>query len=117
LYYHCTVYHLFRTLAKDNAIPLSHPIITKAGAAVSEIPIAQGQVVMPNLAVYNRCVSSLRTMAIVASKLCYDASQLAGRVGRGCARMESNAAYGRQGQYRDSSWDVRKSVSSDAHEI
>ncbi|EKM52320.1 uncharacterized protein PHACADRAFT_260638 [Phanerochaete carnosa HHB-10118-sp] len=54
LRYHPIVYHLSRQASKDDVIPLAYPIMTKKGEMVSEIPVAAGQVIMPNIAVYNR---------------------------------------------------------------
>ncbi|GJE98387.1 cytochrome P450 [Phanerochaete sordida] len=54
LRYHCIVYHLNRVASEDDVIPLAYPITTDTGDIISEIPVAAGQVVMPNIAVYNR---------------------------------------------------------------
>ena len=56
LRFHCIVYQLDRVAAKDDVIPLSYPIMTKTGEMISEIPVAAGQVVMIDIAVYNRYV-------------------------------------------------------------
>lgn len=55
LRYHPIVYHLARQASKDDVIPLAYPVMTEKGM-VSEIPVAAGQVITPNVAVYNRCV-------------------------------------------------------------
>ncbi|KIP07386.1 hypothetical protein PHLGIDRAFT_19184 [Phlebiopsis gigantea 11061_1 CR5-6] len=54
LRYHNIIYHLFRVAEKDDVIPLSNPIRTKSGELITEIAIGAGQVVVPNIAVYNR---------------------------------------------------------------
>ena len=54
LRYHCIVYHLNRVASEDDVIPLAYPITTSTGEVITEIPVAAGQVVMPNIAVYNR---------------------------------------------------------------
>ena len=59
LRYHNIVYHLFRVAEKDDVIPLANPIRTKSGELITEIPVGAGQVVAPNIAVYNRCVRGL----------------------------------------------------------
>ena len=56
LRYHCIVYHLAREATRDDVIPLAYPITTEKGETISEIPVARGQVIMPNIAVYNRYV-------------------------------------------------------------
>ena len=53
-----------RAAAKDDVIPLSYPIMTKNGEMISEIPVAAGQVVMTNIAVYNRYVVALASRHI-----------------------------------------------------
>nr|BAL05189.1 cytochrome P450 [Phanerodontia chrysosporium] len=54
LRYHPIVYHLAREASKDDVIPLAYPVTTIKGETVSEIPIAAGQIIMPNIAAYNR---------------------------------------------------------------
>ena len=54
LRYHNIIYHLARAAGKDDIIPLAYPIVTKTGDTISEIPVAAGQVIMPNVTVYNR---------------------------------------------------------------
>ncbi|KIP03776.1 hypothetical protein PHLGIDRAFT_31651 [Phlebiopsis gigantea 11061_1 CR5-6] len=54
LRYHNIVYHLFRVAEQDDIIPLANPIRTKTGEFITEIPVSAGQVVAPNIAVYNR---------------------------------------------------------------
>ncbi|EKM51869.1 uncharacterized protein PHACADRAFT_262258 [Phanerochaete carnosa HHB-10118-sp] len=54
LRYHCIVFHLNRVASQDDVIPLTYPIVTSIGKTISEIPVAAGQVIMPNIAVYNR---------------------------------------------------------------
>ncbi|GJE88905.1 cytochrome P450 [Phanerochaete sordida] len=54
LRFHPIVYHLARQAGKDDVIPLAYPVMTDKGEMISEIPVAAGQVIMPNIAVYNR---------------------------------------------------------------
>lgn len=59
--YHNIVYHMARQATQDDVIPLSNPIIAKDGRQITEIPVAKGQVIMPNIAAYNRYVSRTET--------------------------------------------------------
>lgn len=43
-----------RVAAKDDVIPLEYPITTTTGKQISTIPVAAGQAIMLNVAVYNR---------------------------------------------------------------
>ncbi|EKM51868.1 uncharacterized protein PHACADRAFT_262256 [Phanerochaete carnosa HHB-10118-sp] len=54
LRYHCIVYHLNRMASQDDTIPLAYPIVSASGEMISEIPVAKGQIIMLNIAAYNR---------------------------------------------------------------
>ena len=58
LRFHSIVYHLERVASQDDVIPLAYPIVSDKGEVITEIAVAKGQVVMLNIAVYNRCASS-----------------------------------------------------------
>ncbi|KAG6883908.1 hypothetical protein C0992_007469 [Termitomyces sp. T32_za158] len=48
LRYHPVVISLMRQAAKDNVIPLSRPVTTTSGDAITELPIEKGQIVVTN---------------------------------------------------------------------
>jgi hypothetical protein len=51
---HPIVYHITRVAGKDEALPLSEPILTKSGKTISEVPIAKGTNLTLSFAAYNR---------------------------------------------------------------
>ncbi|KAI0089302.1 cytochrome P450 [Irpex rosettiformis] len=57
LRFHPIVYHLSRSAAKDDIIPLSEPIVTATGEIIEEIPIAKGQGFLISVCAYNRIKS------------------------------------------------------------
>ena len=54
LRFHPIAQYLSRVAAQDDVIPLAYPIVSANGKTVTEIPVAKGQTVMPNIAAYNR---------------------------------------------------------------
>ena len=62
LRFHCIVYHLNRVASQEDVIPLAYPIVSDKGEVITEIAVAKGQIVMTNIAVYNRCASSIACM-------------------------------------------------------
>lgn len=45
-----------RVASQDDVLPLAYPIVTSSGETISVISVSAGQVVMPNIAVYSRCI-------------------------------------------------------------
>ncbi|KAF7790145.1 hypothetical protein EIP86_001097 [Pleurotus ostreatoroseus] len=56
LRYHPVVFHMTRAAVQDDVIPLSKPIHSKSGDAISEIPVSAGQSVLISVCAYNRLV-------------------------------------------------------------
>lgn len=54
LRYHPIVTTLIRAAAKDDVIPLSHPIQSKSGKTLTCVPVKKGQRVMLSIAGYHR---------------------------------------------------------------
>ncbi|KAI0089032.1 cytochrome P450, partial [Irpex rosettiformis] len=57
LRFHPIAYHLARSAAKDDIIPLSEPLVTATGEIIEEIPIAKGQTFLFSVCAYNRIKS------------------------------------------------------------
>lgn len=51
---HCVLVHTFRQAAQDDVLPLAHPVTTKSGKRLTELPIAKGTRVLLSIAAYNR---------------------------------------------------------------
>lgn len=51
---HPIVYHITRVAGKDDALPLSEPIVTNSGRIISEVPVAKGTNLTLSFAAYNR---------------------------------------------------------------
>ncbi|KAI0633713.1 PAH-inducible cytochrome P450 monooxygenase PC-PAH 4 [Trametes polyzona] len=53
LRHHPILTYLPRLAAKDDIIPLAHPIVTTTGETITEIPISKGQAIITDFGVYN----------------------------------------------------------------
>ena len=94
LRYHPIVYHLVRTAGKDDVIPLSEPINTVNGEAVSEIPIGKGQSLMFSICAYNRYAANLRGQRSAMYSLTFCPYPQSGKcMGHRCSRIQSHAVH------------------------
>ncbi|KAF8884009.1 cytochrome P450 [Infundibulicybe gibba] len=52
--FHPVAYHIHRQAARDDVIPLSKPIMTTSGKAITEIPISKGTRIIASISGYQR---------------------------------------------------------------
>jgi hypothetical protein len=69
---------LVREADSDDVIPLSHPIETRSGKIINEIPISKGQGITASICAYNRLVSSIIELFVPSLKSYFSGSKVCG---------------------------------------